>query len=134
MRVAGPFTVESLSPHRVVADGPEDLAPPTDVPVEDSGRFVTMILDNLRRAGVQNTVKGERLEFTTLDPFPGRWIQARGEYTESGQPKRVAVAIGLRVRHGGSRARARGGQGRGRAHDVGAGGEQRRARTPRSCA
>ena len=94
VRVAGPFTVESLSPHRVVADGPEDLVAPNDVPVEDSGRFVTMILENLRRAGVQNTVKGERLEFTTLDPFPGRWIQARGEYLENDQPKRVAVAIG----------------------------------------
>jgi adenine-specific DNA-methyltransferase len=94
VRVAGPFTVESLSPHRVVADGPEDMAAPTDVPVEDSGRFVTMILENLRKAGVQNTVKGERLEFTTLDPLPGRWIQASGEYLENDQPKRVAVAIG----------------------------------------
>ena len=94
VRVAGPFTVESLSPHRVVADGPEDHASEPDVPVEESGRFVTMILDNLRKAGVQNTVKGERLEFTTLDPFPGRWLHAKGEYLENEQPKRVAVAIG----------------------------------------
>lgn len=94
VRVAGPFTVESLSPHRVVADGPEDHAPGSDVPVEEAGRFVAMIVDNLRKAGVQNTVKGERLEFTTLDPYPGRWIQAKGEYLENGQPKRVAVAIG----------------------------------------
>jgi adenine-specific DNA-methyltransferase len=94
VRVAGPFTVESLSPHRVVADGPEDHALGPDVPVEESGRFVTMILDNLRRAGVQNTVKGERLEFTTLDPFPGRWLHAKGEYLENEQPRRVAVAIG----------------------------------------
>jgi adenine-specific DNA-methyltransferase len=94
VRVAGPFSVESLSPHRVVADGPEDHAPEPDVPVEESGRFVTMILDNLRKAGVQNTVKGERLEFTTLDPFPGRWLHAKGEYLESEQPRRVAVAIG----------------------------------------
>jgi adenine-specific DNA-methyltransferase len=94
VRVAGPFTVESLSPHWVVADAPEDHAPPVAVPVEESGRFVSMILDNLRRAGVQNTVKGERLELTTLEPFPGRWLHAKGEYLESGQPRRVAVAIG----------------------------------------
>ena len=39
VRVAGPFTVESLSPHRVVADGPEDLVEPT-APVEDSAGYV----------------------------------------------------------------------------------------------
>ncbi len=94
VRVAGPFTVESLSPHRVVADGPEDHAPQPAVPVEESGRFVTLIVDNLRKAGVQNTVRGERLAFTTLDPFPGRWLHARGEYLENEQPRRVAVAIG----------------------------------------
>jgi len=54
-----------------------------------------MILDNLRKAGVQNTVKNERLTFTRLEPFAGRWIQASGEYTEAdGTARRVAVSIG----------------------------------------
>ncbi len=93
VRVAGPFTVESLSPHRVVADGPEDLVNPP-APIEDSGRFVETILDNLRSSGVDNRVKGERLRFETLDPFPGRFLQAIGTYREGETDRRVAVAIG----------------------------------------
>ncbi|CAN5772018.1 site-specific DNA-methyltransferase [soil metagenome] len=94
VRVSGPFTVESLSPHRVLRDGPEDEAaepPPSSL---DSGEFVTSILDNLRRAGVQNTKRNERLELSRLDPYPGVYVQATGEYAESGQAKTVAVAIG----------------------------------------
>jgi adenine-specific DNA-methyltransferase len=93
VRVAGPFTVESLSPHRVVADGPEDSGN-APVPIEDSGRFVETILDNLRSSGVDNRVKGERLRFETLDPFPGRFLQATGTYREGDAERKVAVAIG----------------------------------------
>jgi adenine-specific DNA-methyltransferase len=93
VRVAGPFTVESLSPHRVVADGPEDLVNPP-APIEDSGRFVETILDNLRSSGVDNRVKGERLRFETLEPFPGRFLQATGIYREGDTDRKVAVAIG----------------------------------------
>ena len=57
----------------------------------DSGQFVTSILDNLRRAGVQ---RDERLEFSRLDPYPGVYVQATGEYAENSQAKTVAVAIG----------------------------------------
>ena len=54
-----------------------------------------MILGNLRKAGVQNTVKNERLVFTRLEPHPGQWIQAAGEYTDAdGKSRRVAVSIG----------------------------------------
>jgi adenine-specific DNA-methyltransferase len=45
--------------------------------------FATMILDNLKKAGVQNTRKAERLNFDTLEVFPGRWIHAAGTYKES---------------------------------------------------
>ena len=44
-----------------------------------------MILDNLRKAGVQNTRKAERLTFDRLDPYAGVWLHAAGEYTEVGQ-------------------------------------------------
>ena len=94
VRVAGPFTVESLSPHRVVADGPEDRNGNASAPVVDSARFVDMVLDNLRRAGVQNQVKQQRLKFETLDRFPGRAIQADGKYEEGGASKRAGIAIG----------------------------------------
>jgi adenine-specific DNA-methyltransferase len=55
---------------------------------------VTSILDNLRRAGVQNTKRNERLEFSRLDPYPGVYIQATGEYPENGHVRTAAVAIG----------------------------------------
>jgi adenine-specific DNA-methyltransferase len=94
VRVSGPFTVESLSPHRVLRDGSEDESAEPPLSAPDSGQFVTSILDNLRRAGVQNTKRNERLEFSRLDPYPGVYVQATGEYAENGHNKTVAVAIG----------------------------------------
>jgi len=94
VRVSGPFTVESLSPHRVLVDGPEDVAANEPPPQQDAGRFVTTIIDNLRRAGVQNTKRDERLVFTRLDPYPGVFVQGFGEYVEAGATKNVAIAIG----------------------------------------
>ena len=94
VRVAGPFTVESLSPHRVMTDAAGDGDGQTPEPAEDQARFVDMVLDNLRRAGVQNQVKDQRLQFETLDRFAGRAIQAEGFYQEGGERKRAAVAIG----------------------------------------
>jgi adenine-specific DNA-methyltransferase len=94
VRVSGPLTVESLSPHRVMVDGPEDAAAAGMTSSIDAGAFVTSILDNLRRAGVQNTKRNERLEFARLDPYPGVWVQGVGEYGENGQAKTVAIAIG----------------------------------------
>ena len=94
VRVAGPFTVESLSPHRVVADGPEDEPAAAQAPIEESGRYVETILDNLRASGVDNRIKGERLRFETLEPYPGTWLQAEGIYQEGERSKRAAVALG----------------------------------------
>jgi adenine-specific DNA-methyltransferase len=94
VRVAGPFTVESLSPHRIMADGSGDGDGPTPEPMEDHARFSDMVLDNLRKSGVQNQVKDQRLEFVALERFAGRAIQAEGFFEESGQSKRSALAIG----------------------------------------
>lgn len=98
LRVTGPFTVESLSPHRSM-DSTSEERPASELSAdvaEDAGRFEEMIIDNLRKAGVQNTKKGEKLEFDRLEPFAGHgWIHAEGEYTDAdGQSKRVAVSIG----------------------------------------
>ncbi len=41
-----------------------------------------MILDNLKRAGVQNTRKNERLVFDRLEPYAGVWLHGSGEYTD----------------------------------------------------
>jgi adenine-specific DNA-methyltransferase len=105
LRVSGPFTVESLSPHRTLAADEESIHPPVEK-AGQAGDFVHVILDNLKKAGVQNTRRSERLKFDRLEPYAGTWIQAAGEYTEtspSPQPspargegvrKRVAVSIG----------------------------------------
>ncbi|HSY64602.1 MAG TPA: site-specific DNA-methyltransferase [Terriglobales bacterium] len=95
VRVAGPFTVESLSPYRVLSTD-EDL-PKSEQAAQEAagaGQFETMIIENLRKAGVQNTIKNERLKFDRLESFANTWIQAAGEYTESGKTKRVAISIG----------------------------------------
>jgi len=95
VRVAGPFTVESLSPHRVLSTDEE--LPKSEQEGQEAagaGQFETMIIENLRKAGVQNTIKNERLKFDRLESFAGTWIQAAGEYTESGKTKRVAISLG----------------------------------------
>ncbi len=111
VRVTGPFTVESLSPHRVLPADEEDqavmeaLAQEAGEPVPerrplrtrpDSGDdFVTAVLDNLQKAGLQNTKKDERLTFATLRPWPGgSRVSAEGEYEEAGVKKRAAIVIG----------------------------------------
>ncbi|MGI5820282.1 MAG: site-specific DNA-methyltransferase, partial [Armatimonadota bacterium] len=97
VRVAGPFTVESLSPHRVLSTDQE--LPETERAAQDDaagpGQFHDMIIDHLRKTPVQNTFKEERLELDRLDPYPGRFIHAEGEYTrKDGEAERVAVTIG----------------------------------------
>ena len=90
VRVTGPFTVESLSPHRTLepADTAEEVA-------ESGVEFVPTILENLRKAGVQNTVKQEHLTFDWLDPHAGAWVHARGAFADAdGTERTVAVSVG----------------------------------------
>ena len=96
VRVCGPFSVESLSPHRVLstADDHQDGTISTQE-AQKQQDFVTMILENLKKAGVQNTHKGERLVFDRLDPYAGTWLHAVGEYTDAtNKTQRVALSIG----------------------------------------
>ncbi len=96
VRVTGPFTVESLSPHRVLSTADDNLdGSVTEREAHRHQDFAAMILDNLRKAGVQNTKKGERLKLDTLEPYAGTWLHAQGEYTDAdGKTRRVAVSIG----------------------------------------
>ncbi|HLA68406.1 MAG TPA: site-specific DNA-methyltransferase, partial [Bacteroidota bacterium] len=95
IRVTGPFTVESLSPHRVLSTADKNLdGTVSEREAKEQQDFVSMILDQLRKAGVQNTYKNERLKFDRLDSFAGVWLHGSGEYTENGKSRRVAVSIG----------------------------------------
>ena len=95
VRVAGPFTVESLSPHRVLAtDGDRPTSESGSEKTAGSGQFEIMILENLKKAGVQSTMKKERLVFNRLDTYAGAYLHGTGEYTEVGKSKRVAICIG----------------------------------------
>jgi len=96
VRVTGPFTVESLSPHRMLTtDASVDEIKAQMQPQVKADSFETMILDNLKTSGVQNTVKNERLAFDRLEPYAGHLIHAEGEYTDNqGETKQVAVSIG----------------------------------------
>ncbi len=95
IRVAGPFTVESLSPHRVLST--DDARPKAEGDGKDNSgdaQFETMIIENLRKAGVQGSTKDQRIKFDRLELHAGQWIQAVGEYQENGKTKRVAVSLG----------------------------------------
>jgi len=102
VRVAGPFTVESLSPHRVLGvDENDELIDPLDAmakPGCQATDFVGMILENLRRSGVQQAHKDDRIAFTSLTPWPGHYVCAEGRYT-SGEGRRekeqrAAILVG----------------------------------------
>jgi adenine-specific DNA-methyltransferase len=98
VRVAGPFTVESLSPHRVL--GVDDNDELIDTVREDSPEygakqtFPQMILENLKIAGVQQAHKEGRIAFTGLAQWPGEMVCAEGRYMEGDAEKRAAIFIG----------------------------------------
>jgi adenine-specific DNA-methyltransferase len=98
VRVAGPFTVESLSPHRMVgvdADG-ELMYQTVEGKTEHEARqgFAQMVLDNLKVAGVQQSHKADRMNFTALNPWPGEMICAEGRYQDESGDRRAAIFIG----------------------------------------
>ena len=109
VRVAGPFTVESISPHRVL--GVDENGDVMDGIAEARNGYGTgydfgqVILDNLKRSGVQQAHREDRISFTSLTPWPGRFVCADGRYDESGSvgddedtpsgpERRAAVFIG----------------------------------------
>jgi len=86
VRVAGPFTVESLSPHRVLGvDENDELIDPLEDDKGEYGEerdFVQIILENLKTAGVQQAHKEDRIEFDLLKPWPGDLICAEGVFRQ----------------------------------------------------
>jgi adenine-specific DNA-methyltransferase len=86
VRVAGPFTVESLSPHRTMIVNEDDsLVDPHKQGATAGGAtdFAQMILDTLRVAGVQQAHKDDRITFESLDGWPGSYIAGKGTYRDA---------------------------------------------------
>lgn len=105
VRVAGPFTVESLSPHRVLGvdenDELIDMAADATPGYGVERDFTQMILENLRVAGVQQAHVDDKIVFTSLTPWPGDLICAEGRYVEDGasdggvgRERRAAIFVG----------------------------------------
>lgn len=105
VRVAGPFTVESLSPHRVLPASEEELidlvdaaegkrsAADADLAGQD---FAAIVIDYLKSEGVRQQAKGDRIVFESLMPWPGNFVGASGTFVEgdSGPERRAAILIG----------------------------------------
>jgi adenine-specific DNA-methyltransferase len=101
VRVAGPFTVESLSPHRVLALDEFDARVGTGEPKaekEAKADFATVILDHLKTSGVQQAHKEDRISFVAVTGWPGEYICAEGRYLEgegsSAKERRAGIFIG----------------------------------------
>jgi adenine-specific DNA-methyltransferase len=104
VRVAGPFTVESLSPHRTLAVDWDDELIDTHEAAEGRRKaaeaprevldFAQMILGNLRSAGVQQAHKEDRITFTSLSGWPGNRIAAEGRFMEGEAERRAGIFIG----------------------------------------
>ena len=101
VRVSGPFTVESLSPHRMVS-ADEDYSSATEedttqdgvseaIPLND---FTQMVLENLKSAGVHQVTKEDRITFSTIEGWPGSYIAAVGHFTEGDTERRAGIFIG----------------------------------------
>ena len=102
VRVAGPFTVESLSPHRLLGvdenDELIDNVAESKLGYGEKQDFAEMILDNLKTSGVQQAHKDDRITFSAIKPWPGDLVCAEGTYVEgdadSGAEKRAGILIG----------------------------------------
>jgi adenine-specific DNA-methyltransferase len=94
VRVTGPFTVESLSPHRSLGSDVLNRRTQENIDATNGSRFALDMLEQLRSSGITNTRKGERIHFSELDLYPGKYIHASGISEQAEQPTRVAVHIG----------------------------------------
>jgi len=97
VRVAGPFTVESLSPHRsMIVDVDGSLVDPLNTAGETElgKRFTSMILENLKAAGVQQADKSRKIDFTSVVPWSGKMVCAEGRYTHESGERRAAIFVG----------------------------------------
>ncbi len=102
VRVAGPFTVESLSPHRLLGvdedDALIDNVAEGKLGYGQKQEFAATILENLKTSGVQQAHKDDRISFSGMRPWPGDLVCAEGTYVEGesryGSEKRAGIFVG----------------------------------------
>ena len=75
---------------------PQAAEPRAPYGTGESGDFASMILEQLRGTGVQQARKKDRIEFSSLEPWPGRFIAAEGRWSEGegGRERRAGILIG----------------------------------------
>jgi adenine-specific DNA-methyltransferase len=101
VRVAGPFTVESLSPHRIVAADEQELIDGVEAAEGRRKRtgtpqvdFSQIVIDYLKSAGIHQSDKSGKIDFDSVTPWPGQWISAEGCFRERDEMRRAAILIG----------------------------------------
>ena len=101
--MAGPFTVESLLPHRVLTVDEDDEL--IGLEADRNGErpqgetdFAGVMLEHLRIAGVQQAHREDTIRFQSVTGWPGRLVCAEGRYVEgqeeSGAEHRAGIFIG----------------------------------------
>ncbi|MEJ7776850.1 MAG: site-specific DNA-methyltransferase [Sphingomicrobium sp.] len=111
VRVAGPFTVESLSPHRVlpasdngslVADAEAAEGKRSPATADLAGQdFAGIVIEYLKTEGVKQQAKGDRITFDSITPWAGNFVAATATFVEGPRDsnegrveRRAAILIG----------------------------------------
>ena len=91
LRVAGPFTVETLQSYEPIS--PEELARQREQ-VEELAAFEDLIFEHLKSAGVKTGDKSEQAVFTRIDRLSSTELHAEGFYETAGGEKKAYLHIG----------------------------------------
>lgn len=92
MRVAGPFTVETLQSYNIKS--PEDMEEHTDE-VEENRLFQERIFSHLMTSGIRNGRKEEQAKFRGVEALASPYLHAKGYYTDgNGLERTVYFHIG----------------------------------------
>ncbi len=103
VRVAGPFTVESVAPTRALIVNPDgSTTDPVskiakDIDYGNGENYVARMIEILRRSGVKQAKKGDRITFNSVTAWAGgKHIAAEGwtEAAENRKTKHFAIAFG----------------------------------------
>ncbi len=93
IRISGPFTIESLCPHRtMIVNDDDSLIDPQSLETtsEETTDFAHMIIETLRVAGVQQANKQDKIAFNSLTGWPGNYISGKGNYCDSNGDNKIA--------------------------------------------